>query len=52
MEYCSEVGTAIFISPTRSLLRLTMRRMLRLASNSLATTRTDTQERQPSQAGR
>jgi len=43
---------ATFMSPTTSLLRLRMRRMLRVASNALATTRTDTQERHPSHAGR
>ena len=52
IAYCSEVGIASRISLTTSALRRMMRRMLRVGRNSLASTRTETQERQPSQAGR
>ena len=40
------------MSPTTSLLRSAARRMLRVGTKSAATTRTDTQARQLSQAGR
>ena len=45
-------GTATRISAVMSSLRLPMRRMPRVGRKSSATTRTDTQARQPSQAGR
>src|SRR6201999_2576587 len=52
LEYCSEVGPATRISPPMSALRLTIRRMPRVGWNWLAMTRTETHERQFSQAGR
>ena len=52
MEYCSDVGSALRISPTTSALRSAMRRMLRVGRKSLAVTRTETQARHVSQAGR
>ena len=51
-EYCSEVGTATRISEITSLFRWRMRRMLRVGRKSAATTRTETQARQFSHAGR
>ena len=51
-EYCSEVGAATRMSPVRSALRSWIRRMLRVGWKSSTTTRTETQERQASQAGR
>jgi hypothetical protein len=51
-EYWSDVGALGFISPIRSALASITLRMLRDTRNSSASTRTDTQARQPSQAGR